>query len=228
MSDNYNPLTVVDVAQRIMKNQCVFIKQAEDSAGGHGVVYFNKTEGIDKCMGILKSLKANTVIQTGISQHENLNRLNPSSVNTIRILSHLTRDEGVKIRSVVVRMGRNGSHVDNASSGGVTVGVNSDGRLKSVGYDVTGEKYYEHPDTHTKFSDIVLPNYNCIIDEIKTLQWQLPQFRLLSWDIAISEDGDPVLIEVNMHSGQIDFHQLNNGPVFGNETEKILQEVFGN
>ena len=38
--------------------------------------------------------------------------------------------------------------------------------------------------------------------------------------------GSPILIEVNMHSGQLDFHQLNNGPVFGEDTEVILKEVF--
>lgn len=59
------------------------------------------------------------------------------------------------------------------------------------------------------------------------LQWYLPQFRLLSWDITIDEDGNPVIIEVNMHSGQLDFHQLNNGPIFGDDTEEVLKEVFG-
>lgn len=210
-----------------MEEQCVFIKQAEDSAGGHGVVFFDKSDGDGRLKEILHSLKVNTVIQTGLKQHNEMNRLNPSSVNTIRILTHLTRNEGVKIRSVIVRMGRNGSHVDNASSGGVTVGVDSTGRLKEVGYDVRGEKYYEHPDTHTKFCDVVIPNFSTILDEVTVLQWQLPQFRLLSWDIAVSEDGSPVIIEVNMHSGQLDFHQLNNGPVFGKDTRKVLSEIFG-
>lgn len=227
ISGNYEPLSVEAVAKRIMEEQCVFIKQAEDSAGGHGVVFFDKSEGVGRLNEILCSLNANTVIQTGLKQHNEMNRLNPSSVNTIRILTHLTRDEGVKIRSVIVRMGRNGSHVDNASSGGVTVGVDSTGRLKEVGYDVPGEKYYEHPDTHTRFSEVIIPNFSTILDEVTTLQWQLPQFRLLSWDIAVSEDGSPVVIEVNMHSGQLDFHQLNNGPVFGEDTRKVLSEIFG-
>lgn len=56
----------------------------------------------------------------------------------------------------------------------------------------------------------------------------VPQFRLLSWDIAVDEDNSPILIEVNMYSGELDFHQLNNGPVFGCETEAVLKEVFHN
>lgn len=30
-----------------------------------------------------------------------------------------------------------------------------------------------------------------------------------------------------MRFGEIDFHQLNNGPLFGDDTEEILKEVFG-
>ena len=49
---------------------------------------------------------------------------------------------------------------------------------------------------------------------------------MISWDIAIGEDELPVLIEANLYFGQLDFHQLNNGPLFGEDTEEILHEVF--
>ena len=55
---------------------------------------------------------------------------------------------------------------------------------------------------------------------------RIPHFRLVSWDIALREDGEPVLIEANFYDGEIDFHQLNNGPLFGEDTEAILREVF--
>ena len=58
------------------------------------------------------------------------------------------------------------------------------------------------------------------------LHAQMPRFRLVSWDFAIDPDGEPVLIEANLHYGELDFHQINNGPIFGEDTEKILKEVF--
>lgn len=167
------------------------------------------------------------MLQSGIIQHPIMASLNPSSVNTIRILTHITKNGEVKIRSVVVRMGRNGTYVDNASSGGVTIGVSDNGQLKDTGYDVKGISYTEHPDTHVRFNSITIPNYHNILETVSRECWKLPQFRMLSWDIAIDEDGEPILIEVNMYSGQLDFHQLNNGPVFGDDTEEILSEVFG-
>lgn len=209
------------------KHQHIFVKQAEDSAGGHGVSHFRLPDDLNNLEATLESISCNVVVQAGLKQHAIMASLNPSSVNTIRILSHIMKDGDVKIRSVVVRMGRNGTYVDNASSGGVTVGVDDYGHLKEYGYDIDGTRYSEHPDTHVKFSDVVIPDYNEILSIIKRECWKLSQFRLLSWDIAINETGDPVLIEVNMHSGQLDFHQLNNGPVFGEDTKTVLDEVFG-
>ena len=48
----------------------------------------------------------------------------------------------------------------------------------------------------------------------------------MSWDIAIDEDGNPVLIEANMRKGSVNFHQFNNGPLFGELTERVLNEIF--
>ena len=52
-------------------------------------------------------------------------------------------------------------------------------------------------------------------------------FRLVSWDIAIDECGDPVLIEANMRKGGINLNQFSNGPLFGDLTERVMNEVFG-
>ena len=54
----------------------------------------------------------------------------------------------------------------------------------------------------------------------------MPHFRLVSWDISVDEAGDPVLIETNLNYGELEFHQLCNGPVFGEDTRQILDEVF--
>ena len=43
--------------------------------------------------------------------------------------------------------------------------------------------------------------------------------------IAVSVDvnGEPVLIEANLHNGGINFHQMNNGPVFKEYIDYFLQ-----
>ena len=62
---------------------------------------------------------------------------------------------------------------------------------------------------------------------IKNIATKVPHFRLVSWDIAIDSVGQPVFIEMNPAYGELDFHQLNNGPIFGEDTEEVLEEVFG-
>lgn len=41
-----------------------------------------------------------------------------------------------------------------------------------------------------------------------------------------THEGEPVLLEANLKYGELRFHQLNNGPVFGESTDDILNEVF--
>ena len=49
----------------------------------------------------------------------------------------------------------------------------------------------------------------------------MPLFKLISWDWAVDNEGTPILIEANFCLGELDFHQMNNGPVFGNDTKMI-------
>ena len=139
----------------------------------------------------------------------------------------MSLDGSVKIYSCVLRMGIGGSKVDNACSGGINCGICKDGRLKGVAYNQKGDKFMTHPTSNVKFDEIQIPNFDKVIEKVKILHPFIPHFRLVSWDIAIDEMNEPVLIEANLRYGELDFHQLNNGPVFGKDTKKILNEVFG-
>ena len=226
-SDNDYCFISKEDAQKIISQQDCFVKQSTLSAGGLGVRKITKGTSIDEISEILTSLGNDIIVQEPIEQSEEMRKLNPSSVNTVRLLSFLEKDGSVKIYSVIVRMGINGAVVDNASSGGITCGVEANGRLKSVAYAANGTRYDAHPTTGLKFSDVVVPKYDEMSSLIQKLHKNFPHFRLLSWDIAIDKNDEPMLVEVNLCYGELDFHQLNNGPVFGNDTNKILNEVFG-
>jgi len=214
-------------ACELISKQDVFAKPATDSVGGKGVTKIKKGTSVDEIASILNSVSdKDIVVQEAVEQSEELNKLSASSVNTIRVLSMLNSDGSVKVYSTVVRIGINNSIVDNATSGGITCGVNSDGRLKPVAYSVDGKRYDEHPTNGVKFDSVVVPNYEKIISMATTLHKEFPHFRILSWDFAVDKNDEPLLIEVNLCYGGIDFHQINNGPLFGDDTNKILEEVF--
>lgn len=211
----------------IMDSSECFIKKAVNSWGGMGVYFFKPSEqSIDDLKTIIKRIPVDLVIQEGIKQSPVLSSCNKDSVNTVRILSQLKKDGSVKIYSCVLRMGIKGSKVDNASSGGISVGIKEDGKLKSVAYSNTGIKYTEHPSTHVKFGDFYIPNFQKMKDIVFELQPLFPHFRLIGRDMACDKNNEPILIEANLCDSELDFHQLNNGPVFGNDTEEILSEVF--
>ncbi len=194
--------------------------------GGIGVTYFNNKESVEKLEQIISSIPCDLVIQKSIKQCSTLSLLNPDSVNTIRCMSLLGKDGAVKMYSSILRMGIEGAKVDNASSGGISTGIMLDGRLKSIAYSNDGVRYYCHPTSNIKFEGIMIPNFNKVRDMVTRLHPKFPYFRLISWDIAIDENEEPILIEANLCDGELDFHQLNNGPIFGNDTEMILSEVF--
>lgn len=225
--NNENQIISFKLVCDFLSSKECYIKIADSISGcGNGVVYYNPT--LHDKGKLMKALcqNANLVVQEPIRQHSNLASLNSSSVNTIRLLSLLKRDGSVKIYSSVLRMGRKGSKVDNASQGGITCGIKEDGRLKNIGYTRFGECIECHPDSKVRFEDVEIPNFSKVKDLIYKAHQYVPDFRLVSWDVSIDHEGEPVLIEINPAYGELDFHQLNNGPIFKEDTLEILSEVF--
>lgn len=223
-----------EVLERVLKTKECFLKVATNSWGGEGVYYFNQKSGSKELIRIIDSISSDLVIEEAIRQSTTLNKINPFCINTIRIISMLKLTGEVKIYSSILRMGVGSAKVDNACSGGISCGICENGRLKPIAYSSTYDgsknisKYTEHPSTHMRFDEIIIPNFENICCKVKKLHPKFPHFRLISWDIAINSEDEPVLIEANFSDGGLDFHQLNNGPIFGEDTEQILKEVFNN
>lgn len=207
----------------------LFFKNADAYYGcGSGVTYFNPRENdFEEIEWILSRSKDDYVIQEAIKQHEDLSAINQSSVNTIRTLSLLKRDGTVKIYSSVLRMGRKGNKLDNTGAGGISCGIDSNGNLKKYAFTRWGERIEKHPDNNFVFENKPVPGYREAMAMVMNLAPTIPHFRLVSWDIAIDENGYPVLVEMNSAYGGPELHQFSNGPIFGEDTEEILEEVFG-
>ena len=226
-SHDRNIISLEEVKELISKEDVLFIKTATDSNGGHGVFrVVSKNNIVDEAFQAIGKIKRDIVIQRTIQQSEVLASINKSSVNTIRVLS-LLHDQQVMICSMILRMGVGDAYVDNASSGGITVGIREDGTLKECAFDKKGNRFQVHPTSGIRFDTITIPNIEEVKALIKRLHPLLPYFKNVSWDIALDESNMPVLIEANMKDGELDFHQLNNGPLFGEKTADILDEVFG-
>ena len=205
----------------------VFIKRAADSGGGHGVKYLSCDDLTEeRFLEEIKAFGGDIAIQQEIKQHEALAKINPSSVNTIRLITLLKKEKTVLL-SAILRMGVGDSKVDNSSSGGMTIGISRDGKLKK---DACVEKkrfVQEHPTSKVVFDGYEIPSFEKAVELVLAASLMVPHFRMVAWDVSILEDGTPTLIEANLYDGQLDSHQIHNGPLFGEDTAKILDEVFG-
>ena len=124
-------------------------------------------------------------------------------------------------------MGVGGQKVDNASKGGVTCGITDEGKLKARLFKLNGESFDVHPTTGQNLDGYQLPSFEKAKELVKRAHPMVPHFKMVSWDVAIDQNGEPLMVEANLAKGSSELHQLNNGPLFGEDTKKILDEVFG-
>lgn len=139
------------------------------------------------------------IFQKLIVQHESLNKINNSSINTLRVVSYKNKSNEVEILSGFIRLGRKGAIVDNAHKGGIVVPFNKDtGRMGYEGLqliDKGGGVFYEHPDTGIVFDNFEIPHYN-EVKEMVIKASSLFNFPLLGWDVSITSKG-PIIVEIN-------------------------------
>ena len=232
LDEKYNLLKIEEAKKIILQHNEVICKPSQESGSGRGIQFFS-SETINEIDEFLKNKEYdNYVVQSLLKQHPDLNRIHKDSVNCIRICSILF-EEGVYILSSVLRMGFGNSKVDNATSkdnsayDGMSCGIDEGGRLKKYAYGYNkGNRMIQHPGGGVTFEGYTIPSYDKAIELVKECHPRISNFRLVSWDIAIDEEGEPVLIEANMRKGGINFHQFNNGPLFGEMTERVLDEVL--
>ena len=157
-------------------------------------------DGVEQTIDVVidKLLSADYIVQETIVQDERMSVLCSSSVNTIRLQTVMDKDGNVIPFGAMVRMGREGSHVDNWAKGGVIVGINNNGKLMETGFlkPKYGTTLKEHPDNHLVFKDYEIPYYQEAVQKAIELHKIMYRSHSIGWDIAITKNG-PVFIEGN-------------------------------
>jgi len=158
--------------------------------------------------------KEKYLIQERIEQHEAMNALNPSCVNTMRMLT-LRTGPLFHLYQVYLRIGINNSYVDNGLSGNIMIGIDKErGKLMEYAYSSgIGEAQYKldrHPQTDVTFKDWPIPFFEESVEMAKSLHLTFQQFFMIGWDIGITPDG-PVVLEGNNISDLYPFQVLYGG-----------------
>lgn len=224
--DDSKPISREEAVERCQNLDGAVSKPTQEGMWGSGVKVFSTHDGVlddgNTVMSLMDSYGKNFIIQERIHQHESMALLNPTSLNTLRVLSYRQGNE-VYILYVVVRIGRKGKSVDNETAGGINADIDLEsGKIKDCAYGTPSEKRIYTTDVGTVLKGFQIPGFDSVIAEVKELHTRLPYFDIVGWDFGIDKEGKPVMIEWNRAP---DLSQTAHGPAFGEMTEEIFNRI---
>lgn len=207
----FNYEGVISIIKDLNIKQCV-IKPSQDSAHGQGVVVCNDIKILDnKCLikkydGEIVELKnilreQPLLFESIVKQNHQFASFNQSSVNTVRMMTALYPNNEVKVIASFIKIGRAGSCVDNAGSGGnvdVAIDIPTGKLYNAIEFNSWHNivKITHHPDTNNPIEGELIQNWDKIVKDVCDFQARIPQIKIIGWDVAITEQG-PVIIEIN-------------------------------
>lgn len=223
--ENYMEISREQAVTILKTKEEVVVKVATSSECGLGVSFYKGEEITDKLLAELEAPAADLVAQEVICQHADIAKLHPNSVNCLRIDS-LILDGEVKICAVVLKIGQKESRVDNTHSGAVFIGVTPTGHLMDKVYTGDNRPLDKIPDFDGDFRGMAIPGFDSAIELVKKAHLMVPKFGFIGWDVAIDASGLAVLVEPNFSISGVFEDQLCCGPLFGEDTPRVLREVF--
>lgn len=183
-------------------NECMvkyqeLILKPNDLYGGSNIITTGKLSIDDAVRWIQK--EKNAIINNVLVNEEYIRKINPYSLNTIRVNFFKTKNGALRVISMLHRFGVSlDSCVDNVTAGGGGVGVDPDTgelqqayilRKKRVNIDV-------HPVSGEKITGIMIPQWESKKKQIKILLKDINCLEYGGLDIAFTTEGLKV-IEIN-------------------------------
>lgn len=180
--------------------QCRVIVKLKNGDSGKGIFIVEHSDTLDddKIKKIITENK-NSIAEEVLQNHEIINKLNNSSLNTIRIITVL-EEETVNFLYAGIRVGAKGSAVDNISMGGGIAPIDIEtGKIIM-------QLFYKKSTVRTLPTSIPcvigfqIPDWAKVKNFTERVAKVIPAMRYMAWDIALTPKG-PALIEGNHSSG---------------------------
>lgn len=223
---NDDPCNLEKAIELVMDyKEDMIIKPTLDSTHGRGVALIergNLSKEIIK--DIFSKYDNNFTVQKKIIQHPHLAAFNPTSVNSIRITTYMDFRGNVKVLYASQRFGGKGKVYDNADDPKGTGGfcaIMPDGTVK--------REIHHYRNLKTTFLDDSIPEkipcFDKVVKAVKFMHTRFPQFALIGWDMSVTPDGHPLIIEYNFQPG-LGTSQIANGPMFEKEDlDEIMEHI---
>ena len=138
------------------------------------------------------------LVEDYVQQHEDINKLAPTALNTLRIITQVRPNGEVDIVGCRLRISVHGV-TDNLAGGNIAAFVNPETGVVSdngVYSDITKHEEEYHPVTGLRIKGTQIPFWKESIALAKELALVEPRNKSIGWDLAITSAG-PDLIEGN-------------------------------
>ena len=177
-----------DVAAFLSKNP-VFLVKACTGTQGEGI------SCLESAGTSAQTLKAQysgqpVILESFIQQHPVMAELNPSSVNTVRIIA-ARKGDMVQLIGVGLRSGGGGQFVDNFHHGGTAYPLDMEtGIVTAPGKDLDGNDVLRHPVSGRIMPGFQVPHWDNLLEQVHRASVMAPpHIGYVGWDIAITPDG---------------------------------------
>lgn len=147
--------------------------------------------------------KEHMLVEECVRECHELEEFNPSSLNTIRVVTISYKDK-CEILGALFRMGTRGNFVDNTHAGGIFAPINvENGTIERDGMDSHRNLYPVHPDSGKQIKGFVIPQWDEIVSQCRKAACHVPGIIFAGWDICVLPSGKVEFIEGN-HAPDVD------------------------
>lgn len=200
--------TSLEEFKNFIKNKKTIFAKPPTDFGGHGIqkIVVKDIKDVKKLYEELKNKKLN-LIEDGIIQHKELDKLNPYAVNSFRVVT-LVKDGKSYILANALRI-----NIDDAAAIGCQdayMRLDETGKICSRVVDDVANVYEEHPMAKIKFNTVKVPFVKESFEMVLEAALVVPEVRYVGWDIAITPNG-PVIMEGNEYPsyGLVQYYLFN-------------------
>ena len=202
----------------------MMIKPTVETCNGDGVDQIIDTSA-DSLNALFSRYDINFIVQEKARQHPELQRVNPTSLNSMRLYTYRTLEGKCEFlySYSMLRFGGKGAVKDNTSKGGGTCLIDRDGHVDDR---VFRFKHMEISSLkrETGVENLVVPCYHKVIDTLLAMHSKLPYFDYVGWDVTVDPDGEPLFIEFNLVPA-IEGPQLMAGPMFAEHLDEVVERA---
>jgi hypothetical protein len=239
LDEKYNAVESDNILS-VISEDCnrVILKPSVDSSSGRGVMLFErkgsqwKSVNSDDILSreFLMSYRDNFVLQGVLKQHPYMAQFCKTSFNTLRVATYRSVvDEKVHVIGCVMRIGHDGSFVDNAHAGGAVIGVDyTNGEVGKYLFDQYGAKDTCCNGIDFSKNSFKIPFWEKICDFAKEVAKRNQRNRLLALDLGLDENGEPVFIESNIGGFGYWLFMFAGKTPFGQFTDEIIDYCAAN